>query len=177
MHILLLYYMHLDIFDFDDTLCKSVSQINVTDKKTGKIFSLNSNEWKSHHYNKNLYDYDMSQFTTLGEHEPNWDILNIAKKSYANNGKNGLLILTARDNPTGVKEFLDLYNMPDVQVYAIGDAANKPPGKAKFIEKFIFDKDLTSLRYFDDSDIQIKWALALKKQYPNIDFKIYHIPA
>lgn len=168
--------MHLDIFDFDDTLCISNASIGVTNRKTGGLSRIAARDWGTHQRDDELNDYDMSQFEGLSDqHEPNWEILNIAKETYKNEGANGLRILTARHDDVGVKEFLDLHNMPDVEVYAIGADADKPPGKAGYIENWINELDLTSVRYFDDAQEHIQGARKLAKKYPNVKFEIHQI--
>lgn len=169
--------MHLDIFDFDDTLCISNSRVGITSKETGEHHWMMSHDWYHHHRDDDKFDYDMSQFIRLSsDHEPIWNILRIAKESYNNNGPEGLIILTARHDPTGPLEFLDMYNMPDVKVYAIGDEADTPPGKAGYIERFIDELDLTSIRFFDDSPRSIKDAQDLKERRPDIRIKIIQLP-
>lgn len=170
--------MHLDVFDFDDTLCISNSQVKLMDRKTGEESWLSSHDWHSHEYNEEVFEYDMGDFLRLNDqHEPNWNILRIAKETYNNAGPNGLVILTARHDPTGPQEFLDMYNMPDVKVYAIGSEADTPPGKAGRLEQWIDELELTSLRFFDDSERHVQDAQELAKRRPDVKIKIHHVKA
>lgn len=170
--------MHLDIFDFDDTLCKSNSMINITNHKTGVKSVLSAKDWHTHQRDDENNDYDLSQFDNLSnQHEPNWNILRIAKETYNNAGSNGLRILTARAEAAGVQEFLDIYNMPDVKIYAIGSNADTPSGKAGYIERWIDELELTSVRYFEDAEEHVRAARELADRRPDVKFKIHFINA
>jgi len=150
--------------------------VKAVDKTTGSEVWMNSSEWRTHLPDNEKYDYDVTQFNRLDDaHETNWTVLRIAKERYNNDGANSLIILTARSSTTGPKEFLDLYNMPDVKVYAIGPEADGPGGKAAFLETLIDEMEISSVRYFEDSDRQIRCMKALSSRRHDVKFTIIRV--
>jgi hypothetical protein len=170
--------MHLYIFDFDDTLCVSDSEVRLTDKETGQEMWMNSRDFRTHQFDKSRYDYDTSQFGTLPDnHIPVDHVLQVAKKAYRSGGPDSLMILTARDNPAGPQEFLDLYGLSGVEVVALGDASNVGLGKAEWLKSEIDQRGLTSISYYEDSQHHINGFRKLAQLRPDVKFNIYKIDA
>jgi hypothetical protein len=155
----------LYIFDFDDTLCVSDARIKVTDLDTGEVQWLDSRQWREHRMDETQYSYDMSQFQSLApEFHENDEILDIAKDAYKRLGPEGVMVMTARGSPNGPKEFLDMHNMPGCEVMALGEKADIPPGKARYIAQLIKQRGLRQVEFYDDNNFHINGAKLLAKE-------------
>ena len=108
----------LHVFDFDDTLIKSDSEVVIT-KKDGTVLSLNSTDYK--HYKKEPGDeFDYSDFN---EYPKNAEFIDTVfaelKAAIALDGMGSVVVLTARANPQPVRDFLS-DNKISVEVVGTG---------------------------------------------------------
>jgi hypothetical protein len=153
---------YLSIFDFDDTLVKSVSWVYV--KKDGKeIKKLDAAQFAKYKP-KEGEEFDFRDFDRKIR-EPkiikrNVDLL---KKQLSKHGRK-VTILTARALGAPVNQF---FKTIGIQPYVIplGDA--NPQKKADYIEKQI-QKGYNPIYFMDDSSKNINAVNKLKKRYPNI---------
>ena len=153
---------YLSIFDFDDTLVKSVSWVYV--KKDGKeIKKLDAAQFAKYKP-KEGEEFDFRDFDRKIR-EPkiikrNVDLL---KKQLSKHGRK-VTILTARALGAPVNQF---FKTIGIQPYVIplGDA--NPQKKADYIEKQI-KKGYNPIYFMDDSSKNINAVNKLKKRYPNI---------
>ena len=109
----------LHVFDFDDTLIKSDSEVVIT-KKDGTVLSLNSTDYK--HYKKEPGDeFDYSDFN---EYPKNAEFIDTVfaelKAAIALDGIDSVVILTARANPRPVEDFLSNHDLGGVKVVGTG---------------------------------------------------------
>ena len=156
----------LRVFDFDDTLAKSVSYIYVKDKD-GSERKMDPAEYAK---------YEPKQGDTFDFREFN-RMLNkpqVIKKNMAllqkmlSSGHKKVTILTARGIGFPIKKFFkDKYGL-DVYVVALGDA--DPQAKADWIEKHI-KNGYTDIAFMDDSIKNVKAVGALQDKYPNVRLK------
>ena len=164
-------------FDFDDTLVITPNAvINICDRLTNEKFSLNTHQWRNHFVDQKKYVYDWSHFNKLASnYEPIKSTLQIIKEIYEAYGADAIAILTARGDPTGPKEFLRIFNMPDIDVIALGAAANLSSGKANWIKQQIIDKKLSYVAYFEDNISYINEVKKLQIEFNDVIFNIQQI--
>ncbi len=139
----------LHIFDFDDTLVSSDSKVVIKDR-FGREKSLTSEEYAS--YTKKPGDQeDFSDFDKYPKNpviiEPVFAEL---RTSIALDGKESVVILTARSSPGPVKAFLLANEIPSIHVEAVGSA--NPMAKVSYIMKKLKENpEIEEVRVFEDN--------------------------
>ena len=156
----------LRVFDFDDTLAKSVSYIYVT-HKDGTKTTLSPEEYAKYK-EKSGDEFDFKDFNRMLNKpqviKKNFQLLQRMLK----NPQKKVTILTARKLGFPIRKFFkDDYGM---DVYPVALASNNPKDKADWIEKHIA-KGYTDIAFMDDSIKNVKAVGALQKKYPNITIK------
>ena len=128
----------LHVFDFDDTLIKSDSEVVIT-KANGAVLSLNSTEYK--HYKKEPGDkFDYSDFNEYPKAASFIDSVRAElKAAIALDGIGSVVILTARQNPEPVREFLTNNDLGGLNVVATG--SDDPYSKANYIMSRLKNED------------------------------------
>ena len=157
------------VFDFDDTLAKSNSQVKYTlpDGTTG---SLNATEYAKR--DQELKDkgakFDFSEFSKVidGKKGP---LFNVAKKIVEARGNEDLFVLTARpaDAAGPIQEFLKLagVNFKKENIVGLGD------GTAKAKADWILSKTKEGYNDFYFADDAIKNVTAVKEALASVDVK------
>ena len=157
------------VFDFDDTLAKSNSQVKYTlpDGTTG---SLNATEYAKR--DQELKDkgakFDFSEFSEVinGKKGP---LFNVAKKIADARGNEDLFVLTARpaDAAGPIQEFLKLagVNFKKENIVGLGD------GTAKAKADWILSKTKEGYNDFYFADDAIKNVIAVKEALAAVDVK------
>lgn len=143
----------LYIFDFDDTLVKTDSEIIL--KRGGETFTLDSDEYLEYTAQPDD-ELDLSQFDTLINPTIINKVFHIFKKQ-VQNPNSDVVILTARNNKISndIYNFLqrhqiDRYDISDV--VGVGDRENPSSiEKAMWIEEKISDANYQKVYFFDDS--------------------------
>jgi len=156
----------LRVFDFDDTLAKSVSYIYVK-HKDGTETKMDPAEYAKYE-EKPGDEYDFRDFNRmLNKPQVIKKNLKLLQQMLTNREKK-VTILTARKLAFPVrywfkKEF-------GIDVYVVGLANNDPKAKADWIEKHI-KKGYTDIAFMDDSIKNVRAVGNLQKKYPDIRIK------
>lgn len=159
----------LYVFDFDDTVATSSARVHITGND-GHKSSFTSQEFINHKFNANVNRYDFSEFENTCNAKANPRILKILQSVY--NGWSGTgnvpVVLTARESPLGVYDFLDTHDLTGVQVYAIGPHASK----AQWIKNRVLRDDFTSVVYYENSPQHIAEVEQLKNDPDMVGIEI-----
>ena len=138
----------LHIFDFDDTLVRSESQIRII-HPDGLEEILTSEE-----YAKYIPTGDeIFDFSDFDEYPTNPEIIEEVfaelRSAIALDGPGSVVILTARSNPTPVQEFLQDNNITGIEIQTVGDI--NPMKKARYVLDRIKNDDFEEVRVFEDN--------------------------
>ena len=138
----------LHVFDFDDTLIKSSSKV-IVNKADGTKLSLSSPEYKN--YKEEEGDsFDYSEFDEYPKDASFIDsVLAELKAAIALDGMGSVVILTARQNPQPVREFLANNKLRGVEVVATG--SDDPYSKANYIMSRLKSDDFDEVIVFEDN--------------------------
>jgi hypothetical protein len=161
----------LRVLDFDDTLITSKSRILL--KNAGKTTYLTPAEYAKY-VPKKGDEFDYSEFSKLISPT---NIKNIVKQfqlmiAKASTGGSRVEILTARNTPKPVDQWLDSMGIKKIPVKALGNA--DPQAKARYIEGRIKD-GFDDIVFFDDSIKNIQAVQSLSKKYPKIKIQTRHV--
>ena len=156
----------LRVFDFDDTLAKSVSYIYVK-HSDGTESTLDPAEYAKYEP-KQGDSFDFRDFNRMLNKpqviKKNVDLL---RKMLSSPDKK-VTILTARKLGFPVRYWFKKNLGLDVYVVGLGDA--NPQAKADWIEQHI-KKGYTDIAFMDDSIKNVKAVGALQQKYPNVRVK------
>jgi hypothetical protein len=138
----------LHIFDFDDTLIRSESQIRIT-HVTGQKETLTSEEYAKYTPTGD----EIFDFSDFDEYPTNPQIIEEVfaelRSAIALDGPGSVVILTARSNPLPVSAFLRDNNISGIEIQAVGDI--DPMKKAKYVLARIKNDDFEEVRVFEDN--------------------------
>ena len=156
----------LRVFDFDDTLAKSVSYIYVK-HKDGSEDKLDPAEYAK--YAPSAGDeFDFRDFNRMLNKpkiiKKNVDLL----RKMLSGGDKKVTILTARAVGFPVKYWFKKKLCLDVYVVALANA--DPKAKSDWIEKHI-ERGYTDIAFMDDSIKNVKAVHSLQSKYPNVVIK------
>ena len=156
----------LRVFDFDDTLAKSVSYIYVK-HKDGTETKMDPAEYAKYEP-KPGDEYDFRDFNRmLNKPQVIKKNVNLLKKMLSSGDKK-VTILTARALGFPVKYWFKKELGLNVYVVPLGNA--DPQAKADWIEKHI-EKGYTDIAFMDDSIKNVKAVQKLQGKYPNVRIK------
>ena len=156
----------LRVFDFDDTLAKSVSYIYVK-HKDGTESKLDPAQYVKYD-EKPGDEYDFRDFNRM-LNKPQ-----IIKKNFKllqrmlTSGDKKVTILTARRLAFPIRYWFK--KELGLDVYVVGLGNNDPKAKADWIEKHI-QKGYTDIAFMDDSIKNVKAVGNLQKKYPDVRIK------
>lgn len=161
----------LRVFDFDDTLVVTDAKVHVT-HVDGTHQTLTPGEFAV--YEKQPGDvFDYSEFRQLiNPRDIKW-MGQILRRVYDKYGPKGLVILSARSTPDPIVQFLHDAGLTDVEVVAL-DSAN-PHVKAEWIDRWIRERQLDHVEFFDDSHKNIAAVKDLKKIHPGVHVVVRHV--
>jgi hypothetical protein len=168
----------LCVYDFDDTLIKSDSTINLVNVKTGERKELTSHEFHEYHLEPGE-QFDLSAFAGLDKNTKKLPLFSKLQADYSRLGPSGVAILTARPAPEPVHQFLRKNGLSGIEVAAVGDLS--PVGdvrdenasrKKSWLEKQIKRRNLKRLSFYDDNAANIGAARELEAEYPDVSFTI-----
>ena len=138
----------LYIFDFDDTLIDSDAVVRISHADGS------SSEMSSEKYAK--YDElpgDKFDFTDFDSYPRNPEIIEPVfaelRSAIATEGKDSVVILTARSNPTPVRLFLNENKIPDIDIITTG--TSNPNAKAVFIVEKVKSDKYEEVIVFEDN--------------------------
>lgn len=156
----------LRVFDFDDTLAKSVSYIYVK-HKDGTETKMDPAEYAKYEPRPGD-EYDFRDFNRiLNKPQVIKKNVNLLKKMLSSGDKK-VTILTARALGFPVKYWFKKELGLNVYVVPLGNA--DPKAKADWIEKHI-EKGYTDIAFMDDSIKNVKAVQRLQQKYPNVTIK------
>ena len=161
----------LRVFDFDDTIAKSDSNIHVT-TDTGEKITMDPGEYATHVMNPD-YEYDFSEFDEVINPREIKQITNIIRNAL-NAGTEGreIAILTARDPAAegAIRDYLDSIGLDTSMITFELLGSSDPQTKAAWIADRI-ESGATDVLFFDDSGKNVEAVQALSGQYPDIKIK------
>jgi len=159
----------LRIFDFDDTLVKTKSNIYIKDKD-GKESKLTPGEYAIYEP-KNGDKFDFSDFEKVKQPQEIKGVTRLLK-NIVRVGGSEIVILTARSAYKPIKDYLSDIGLDKLFVVALADS--DPQKKADWIEDKI-KGGVKDVFFIDDSHKNVAAVEALSKKYPNISLKVRHV--
>lgn len=142
----------LVIFDFDDTLFRSGAKIGVQQSGRPKRY-LSSHEYATY-VPKEGEEFDYDQFHVYPpDPVPIKKSTNRLQSSVGKEGIRNVVILTARSNPNPVREVLQNFGMPPVEILAIG--SSDPESKADEVERLVNERGYERVIIYEDSSPNI----------------------
>ena len=156
----------LYVFDFDDTLIKSNSKV-IVNKADGTQLALDSTQYKS--YKKSETDsFDYSEFDKYPSGAVFIDsVVAELKAAIALDGADSVVVLTARQNPVPVRQFLDDNGFKAVEVVATG--SDNPYSKANYIMNRLKTEDFDEVIVFEDN---VKNIRTIRKVVTDAGYKL-----
>ena len=159
----------LRVFDFDDTLVQTNSNIYIK-HKDGKESKLTPGEYAIYEP-KEGDKFDFSDFEKVKQPQEIKGVTRLLK-NIVRVGGSEVVILTARAAYKPIKKYLSDIGLKDIFVVAL--ASNNPQDKADWIENKI-KKGVKDVFFIDDSHKNIQAVKALSKKYPDISLKVRHV--
>jgi len=164
----------LRVFDFDDTIAKSDSNIHIT-TDTGEKITMDPGEYATHKMNPN-YEYDFSEFDEVINPREIVQITNVIRnvlnaEERKPEGRE-IVILTARDPAAEgpIKDYIESIGLDTSKITFELLATSNPQAKADWIAKRI-DNGAVDVLFFDDSGKNVDAVQALSDQYPDVKIK------
>lgn len=162
----------LYIFDFDDTLVKSNSRVFLRNKRLGYEEIMSPAKFAV--YTQQPDDiFDFSEFDKVIDPFP--FINNLKRFHYVISKRYDAIVLTARDKPSriNIKNFLLEYDIIPTDIITLGNG--NPLAKSNYISSLLSDGTYDYVEYYDDSIKNINAVENIKKRFPAVKFKLYHI--
>jgi len=159
----------LRIFDFDDTLVKTKSNIYIK-HKDGKESKLTPGEYAIYEP-KEGDKFDFSDFEKVKQPQEIKGVTRLLK-NIVRVGGSEIVILTARSAYKPIKDYLSDIGLDKLFVVALSDS--DPQKKADWIEGKIKD-GVKDVFFIDDSHKNISAVKSLSKKYPNVSLKVRHV--
>ena len=159
----------LRIFDFDDTLVKTNSNIYIK-HKDGKESKLTPGEYAVYEP-KDGDKFDFSDFEKVKQPQEIKGVTRLLK-NIVRVGGSEIVILTARSAYKPIKDYLSDIGLDKLFVVALADS--DPQKKADWIEGKI-KGGVKDVFFIDDSHKNVSADKALSKKYPNVSLKVRHV--
>jgi hypothetical protein len=159
----------LRIFDFDDTLVKTNSNIYIK-HKDGKESKLTPGEYAVYEP-KEGDQFDFSDFEKVKQPHEIKGVTRLLK-NIVRVGGSEIVILTARSAYKPIKNYLSDIGLDKLFVVALADS--DPQKKADWIENKI-KGGVTDVFFIDDSHKNVAAVKALSKKYPKVSLKVRHV--
>jgi hypothetical protein len=160
----------LRVFDFDDTLVKTKSNIYIK-HKDGKESTLTPGEYAIYEP-KEGDEFDFSDFQKVNDPQEIKGVTKLLKTVVNAEGERKVVILTARSAYKPVKDYLHDIGLEGIYVVALG--SSDPQHKADWIEEKI-KSGYNDVFFIDDSHKNISAVNKLKEKYPNIKMRVNHV--
>ena len=160
----------LRVFDFDDTLVQTKSNIYIT-HKDGKKSTLTPGEYAIYEP-KSGDKFDFSDFEKVKQPQEVKGVSDLLRKIAKAEGERKIVILTARGSYKPVKDYLEDIGLRDIYVVALNSA--DPQDKANWIEQKIRE-GYNDVFFIDDSHNNVQAVKALEKKYPDIKLQVRHV--
>lgn len=160
----------LRVFDFDDTLVQTKSNIYIT-HKDGKKSTLTPGEYAV--YEPKAGDvFDFSDFEKVKQPQEIKGVTDLLRKLAKAEGERSIVILTARGVYKPIKDYLQDIGLRDIYVVALNSA--DPKDKADWIEQKI-KEGYNDIFFIDDSRKNVQAVKELEKKYPDIKMKVKQV--
>jgi len=177
----------LHVFDVDDTLFHTTAKIRVMKGKK-QVASLTNSEYNTHKLPSG-HHYDYSEFRSAEkfdtESKPNQRVLNKLRNLHTKTKSAGgkVIINTARADFDDRDRFLNAFrkqkvDIDNIHVHRAGNLKTKgtvAQKKARIIRDQIKKGNYKHVSLYDDSEENLNQFLALKNEFPNINFNAHHI--
>jgi phosphoglycolate phosphatase-like HAD superfamily hydrolase len=160
----------LRVFDFDDTLVQTKSNIYIT-HKNGKKSTLTPGEYAVYEP-KDGDKFDFSDFEKVKQPQKIKGVTDLLRKIAKAEGERKIVILTARAAYKPVKDYLEDIGLRDIYVVALSSA--DPQDKANWIEQKI-KEGYNDVFFIDDSQKNVQAVKALEKKYPNVKMQVRQV--
>lgn len=161
----------LRVFDFDDTLVTTDAKVLVTDAD-GNQWTLTPGEFAV--YEKQHGDeFDYSEFKQLINPRAIAWTGKVLRSVYNKYGPDGLVILSARSTPDPIEQFLHDIGIRGVEIRALDNA--DPMAKAAWVDRWIRERDLDYVEFFDDSHKNVAAVKALQHVHPEVTIVVRHV--
>jgi|SRR6056300_1324987 len=176
----------LTIFDIDDTLFHTTAKIAVI-KDGKKIKDLTNQQFNTYKL-KAGEKFDFGQFKDADkfyrESQPIHKMLDKAKAILRNVGKkpgSRIVVITARNDFNNKQKFLKTFtkyglDMRKIRVERAGkinDISNVALKKVVIIRNYLNTGNFKRVRLFDDSMANLRAFLAMKRDFPQVEFSAY----
>ena len=160
----------LRVFDFDDTLVQTKSNIYIT-HKDGKKSTLTPGEYAVYEP-KSGDKFDFSDFEKVKQPQEIKGVTDLLRKLAKAEGERTIVILTARGAYKPIKDYLSDIGLRDIYVVALNSA--DPQDKADWIEQKI-KEGYNDVFFIDDSHKNVQAVKALEKKYPDIKLQVRQV--
>ena len=160
----------LRVFDFDDTLVQTKSNIYIT-HNDGKKSTLTPGEYAVYEPKKGD-KFDFSDFQQVKQPQEIKGVTDLLRKLAKAEGERSIVILTARGVYKPIKDYLSDIGLKDIYVVALNSA--DPQDKADWIEQKI-KEGYNDVFFIDDSRKNVQAVKALEKKYPNIKLQVRQV--
>ena len=160
----------LRVFDFDDTLVQTKSNIYIT-HKDGKKSKLTPGEYAVYEP-KSGDKFDFSDFEKVKQPQEIKGVTDLLRKLAKAEGERTIVILTARGAYKPIKDYLSDIGLRDIYVVALNSA--DPQDKADWIEQKI-KEGYNDVFFIDDSHKNVQAVKALEKKYPDIKLQVRQV--
>tara|TARA_B100000085_G_scaffold59319_1_gene52209 strand:+ start:1048 stop:1647 length:600 start_codon:yes stop_codon:yes gene_type:complete len=161
----------LRVFDFDDTIAKSDSNIYIT-TDTGQQIVMTPTEYATHKVNPD-YEYDFSEFDEVINPREIKQITNIIRNAL-NAGTEGreIAILTARapEAEKPIRDYLESIGLDTSMITFVLLGSSNPQDKADWVANRI-ENGAVDVLFFDDSGKNVEAVQGLESQYPGVKIK------
>ena len=94
-------------------------------------------------------------------------------KAIGRDGKDSVAILTARENPVPVKDFLFDNGIENIEVQAVG--SSNPREKANYVLKRIKEEGIGLVRVFEDNARNIREIRKVVKENGEVKLQTYRV--
>lgn len=161
----------LRIFDFDDTLVVTDTRIWLTRPGCEKT-ALTPAEFAV--YEKQPDDVlDFTEFRQLINPRAIVWTGRMLRQVYDRYGPEGVVILSARTWSEPIQQFLDAAGLGDIEAVALADA--NPLTKADRVDRWIRERNLDYVEFFDDSNKNVDAVKKLSQLHPNVHIVVRHV--
>jgi hypothetical protein len=153
----------LYIFDFDDTLVDSGAKVVVT-RSSGEELSLSSAAYRDYD-RRYKEDGDEVNFSEFDVYPPGASVIKSTWSSFlsalSSVGQGNVMILTARENPIPVKEFLSNAGVSPLPIIeAVGDS--NPDAKKRVVAEYVRALGIKKVYLWEDSSANISSIESLR---------------
>lgn len=174
----------LTVFDIDETLFQTTAKITV--KKDDKVVRELTNQEYNTYKLKSGEKYDFEQFKSAEKFNKESKVIprmmtkaRAILKNVLNKPNSRVIIITARADFDDKDKFLDTFRKHGLDMnHVYVERAGNTPGpsaalKVAIIRKYLKQGKFSRVRLFDDAMSNLTALLAMKKEFPDVQFSAY----